>query len=207
VKSTGMHKPAYRPGYPNGRYPLVGERGQWHAARVRKPTQRHFALTKLGFPANWFVPPELAIDWRCSLFPLKPTAAATRQWREAMLEMVYIFIGSFENEALAKEKRADIENDLDLLGRMGSKESPGRSSATHNTQRRLGAPLKYPKALKKGIELWKTSDKKDRTIYRECKEEFGETEQLPGKIESFMRNVRAHGRKRRQSKNAKTGRN
>jgi hypothetical protein len=58
-----------------------------------------------------------------------------------------------------------------------------------------GAPLKYPQAIQYAIELLDEGKDKDRVIYRRCKEQFGDVEQLPN-CTSFMRRVRHHRQER-----------
>jgi hypothetical protein len=61
---------------------------------------------------------------------------------------------------------------------------------------RRGAPLRYPKALRMGIKLYRTKPKpKDQSIFNRCKEKYGELEPLPTNVTAFMRTVRAHSKK------------
>jgi hypothetical protein len=107
--------------FPNAQYPLVGDRifrGVEGIVRKRL-SPAGMALVRLGFPADWWLPPELAMRWKTALFPLSPTKESVSQWLHLVQEVARAAFGIGESE-LAETVRADLQNDQTLIRELAS---------------------------------------------------------------------------------------
>jgi hypothetical protein len=114
IKGTQRETPEGRMSFPNDNYSLVGERCPNGPIVGRRLSVAGMALVRLGFPPDWWMPPEVARCWKTILFPLTPTADSVRQWRDAQQDVARYTLGIQGNHK-ADEYYSDLDNDLALI--------------------------------------------------------------------------------------------
>jgi hypothetical protein len=103
--------------FPNDKYTLVAERtpqfGSGAGIVGKHLSPAGMALVELGFPADWWLSPELARRWRCAHYPLSPSPESVAQWVELQRDMARVAM-PFDQQR-AEQDYADLDNDLALI--------------------------------------------------------------------------------------------
>jgi hypothetical protein len=91
------------------------------------------ALVILGFPPDWWLPPELARHWKTFTYPTERTVESVSQWQHIQQDMARYMLAIAGREK-ADEYYKDLANDRELIGKFASEILPAPGAVEQPTR-------------------------------------------------------------------------